>query len=190
MTDKEIIALAVKAGIEAFERAREEHAEGLVDRRRANVKLLLRNYRAFKAHAENAVFESEQSTETPLEILESMMTGRESVTVESIKRSAARTATIVKHIDAMLDIYRVVCAQSSSETASRKMDVIERVYLAEKPTNVKDIAAEYGVVPQVIYDDINDAADALGALMFGIDGIGRGKPKKRRRSDGEAGETC
>lgn len=182
MNEKETIELAArtasKVAIETFERAREQYAEEFVDRRRNNTKLLLRHYRALKAHAENAVFEAE-TEETTYEILEDMMMGRDTVTVESIKRSAARTAAIVKHIDTMLDIYRVVCAQSSSETAARKWDAIESVYLSEQPVTVKEVAARYGVVPQVIYDDINDAANSIGALMFGIDGIGK-KPKPRK----------
>ena len=51
-------SVGARAGIEAFERSKRAANRDLTDKRLRNVKLLLRNYRAFKDHVENAVSES------------------------------------------------------------------------------------------------------------------------------------
>lgn len=174
MTTKEIIALAAehgaKAALEHLDKLQKQKQSEITDRRLRNVKLLLRNYRMLKAHCENAVFEAE-CDESALDILEDMMVGRDSsVIVDSIKRSAARTAVIVRHVDVMLGLFQAYCANSTQEDM-RRWRVIEALYIREDKRTVAEIAEAEGVVERTVYKDVDVAAERLAALMFGIDGL-------------------
>lgn len=176
MTREEIIRLAAEAGaktaMETLEKERKKEALEMSDRRLRNTKLLLRNYRVFKAHAVNAVYEAE-SEEDPLQIIqELMMPGKSpNLFVESIKRSVARTVTIVRHIETMLHLYQVYCFQYGSEEDERRWRVIEGLYVGNQKISVAELAEREGVVERTIYKDIDVASERLSALIFGIDGI-------------------
>ncbi len=176
MTQEEIIRLAAEAGakaaMETLEKERQKESLEMSDRRLRNTKLLLRNYRVFKDHAANAVYEVE-SEEDPLQIIqELMMPGKSpNLFVESIKRSVARTVTIVKHIETMLHLYQVYCYQYGSEEDERRWRVIDGLYVGNQKISVAELAEREGVVERTIYKDIDVASERLSALIFGIDGI-------------------
>lgn len=171
-------SVGARAGIEAFERSKRAANRDLTDKRLRNVKLLLRNYRAFKDHVENAVSESslEDINESALEILE-LMSDRTSdgvVFVDSIKRSIARTRTIVEHIDVMLDLYKLYCERSPKPEEMRAFRCIYDLYLDRDriPTPTPDeVADEEGIDVRTLYRDIDRASERLAALIFGIDGM-------------------
>lgn len=66
--DRETIRIAAEAGAKAaiaqWEKERVKLQEERVDRRLHNTRLLLRNYRLFKQHAQNAVYEVDQLDES------------------------------------------------------------------------------------------------------------------------------
>ena len=171
-------SIGARAGIEAFERAKRVANRDLTDRRLRNVKLLLRNYRAFKDHVDHAVAESslDDINESALEILE-LMSDRASdgvVFVDSIKRSIARTRTIVEHIDVMLDLYKLYCERSPKPEEMRAYRCIYKLYLDRDtiPVPTPDEVAEYeGIDVRTLYRDIDRASERLAALIFGIDGM-------------------
>ena len=178
MTKEEVNQLAsetgVKAAMEFMSQERQRAQQAIADRRLWNTKLLLKNYRSFVAHVENAVFTLDDPV--PLEeIWSDLMTpGRDSsLRVESIKQSAARTATIVKHIKTMLDLYKVYCVTMGSPEDQRRWRIINALYISENRRAIKELAQEEGVVERTIYKDIDIACERISALMFGIDGLQR-----------------
>ena len=180
-------AAGAKAAMEAIEAERTEREKRmqrerreLPARRKANVKLLLRNYRALKEHAENAVYDA-ADCESPVEILEDMMQGRDySVKVESIMNSAARTALMVEHVKTMLELFHTYCRDKNTPTWDRRWVVINKLYLQDDQTSVPELAYEYGTVEQSIYNDIDVACERIAAFMFGIDGLALNAERKRR----------
>lgn len=176
MNQEEIIRLAAEAGakaaLEFLEKERQRESREMSDRRLRNTKLLLENYRIFKAHAANAVYEVE-AEEDPLQIIEElMMPGKTpKLFVESIKRSAARTATIVRHIETMLHLYQVYCYHWGSDEDKRRWRVIEALYVNEEKTTIFDLAEREHVSDSTIKRDIVNARERISAFMFGIDGI-------------------
>ena len=178
LTEEQIILIAAEAGaraaLERIETERQQSRKEMADRRLRNTKLLLRNYRLFKAHAENAVYEvlPDESPQTILEDL--MMPGRDNTLfVESIKESAARTATIVKHMETMMQLYHAYCVTTGEEEDLRRWRVVNGLYIAPERETVAELAAREGVVERTIYKDIDAACEKIAALMFGIDGIKR-----------------
>lgn len=165
--------IGAKEAIKAFEQERKKEYGQRTDRRLRNTKLLLRNYHMLKEHAENSVFGRTQMEESAMDILESMMSLYDSeVIIDSIRRSASRTAIIVSHIEVMLGLYESYCEKSvSSEVDMRRYNVLWDRYLAEQPLNAKEIAKKYNMSRENVYSDLNIAIERISALIFGVDGL-------------------
>lgn len=139
------------------------------DRRLHNTDLLLKNYRMFKEHCKNAVYEKQaESTEDVLADLMSMKGDK--VIVESILRTSQRTAIIVEHIDKMLDVYRLYC-RKGTDREKRQYQVIQELYIKGSVKNAAELSKKMGVSRVTICDDLKIAKNRLSALFFGIDGI-------------------
>lgn len=143
------------------------------DRRLRNTKLLLRNYHMLKEHAENSIFGRIQMEESAADILESMMSMYDNeVIIDSIRRSASRTAIIVSHFEVMLGLYESYCGKSANaEIDIRRYNVLWDRYIASRTLNVKEIAKKYNISKESVYSDLNVATERISALIFGIDGL-------------------
>jgi CheY-like chemotaxis protein len=180
LNTQDIVKLAAgagaKAALETVAKERQREHREMADRRLRNTKLLLRNYRVFRAHVENAVFEV-TDYESPEEILtDLMMPGRDNTLfVESIKRSVARTATIVKHMETMMQLYHAYCVATKTAEDERRWRVINALYICEGDgqRTIPQMAKDEGVVERTIYKDIDIACERIAALMFGVDGLKR-----------------
>ncbi len=165
-------AIGAKEALKKFEQERKKEFEKKADRRLRNTKLLLRNYHMLKEHAENSVFGRTQMKESALDILESMMSMYDNeVIIESIKRSATRTAVIVSHIETMFGLYAVYCEKSTKEIDRRRYDVVWNMYIAENVLSAKEIGKKMHMSTDSVYDDLRVAIERLTALIFGIDGL-------------------
>lgn len=173
--DKEVIRIAAEAGAKAalaqWQKEQAKAQEEKADRRLHNTRLLLKNYRLFKQHAMNAVYEVDQLDESVYDILDTMERNTSNVFVDSIKTSVARTVTLVRHIDVMLELYQIYCERSDKPEDSRRWRVIKARYLDDCEKSSIDIAEQEGVSDRTINRDIAAAHDQLAALFFGIDGI-------------------
>lgn len=173
--DKDVVRIAAEAGAKAaldrWEREKKIVVAEKKDRRLHNTRILLQNYRRFREHADNAVFEVEQLDESVFDILDLMQRHESNVFVDSIKNSVARTVTVVNHIDTMLGLYRVYCDGSSKPEDARRWRVIQGRYIDEQEKTVLDLADQENVADRTIRRDIEEACEHLAALFFGIDGI-------------------
>lgn len=91
--------------------------------------------------------------------------------IESIKRSQERTAIILRHIDKMMEYYRIDCEQNGTEEDVRRCKVVMATYIEEPKKPAQDIADTFGIERRTVYRDINVAMKQLTALIFGIDGL-------------------
>lgn len=165
--------IGAKEALKTFEQERKRQQGKRASRRLKNTKLLLRNYHMLKEHAENSVFGRTQMEESALDILESMMSMYDNeVIIESIKRSATRTAIIVAHIDTMFGLYEAYCDKSSNRQIDRRRyDVVWDMYMADRTLTVKEIAEKQHLSRDTIYDDLKVAVERLTSLIFGVDGL-------------------
>lgn len=183
LSSREIVQLAAEAGakaaMETLEKERQRDRRDMADRRLRNTKLLLRNYRIFRDHAKNAVFTIDDLISPEEIIADLMMPGRDSTAfVESIKLSAARTATIVKHIELMMQLFQNFCFALGSDEDQRRWRIVNELYIrelapGERPATIQALAKQENVVERTIYKDIDIAAERIAAYMFGIDGVKR-----------------
>ena len=150
----------------AFEKKQKEQK----DRRLHNTKLLLKNYRMLKSSCRNAVFEGERVASVS-ELMEEIMSMKDDhVIVESIRRSAIRTETILKHVDTMLDVYRLYC-NKQGDREKRQYKVIRAYYISNEKNTIQTLAKEFSVSKVTIYDDLKIGEERLSALLFGVDGL-------------------
>lgn len=165
--------IGAREALKAYEQERKKEHGKRADRRLHNTKLLLRNYHMLKEHAENSVFGRTQMEESALDILESMMTLYDNeLIIESIKRSATRTAIIVTHIETMFGLYEAFCEKSSNrEIECRRYEVVWDKYLADTPMTVRDIAKKHNMSKENVYSDLRIAEERLTSLIFGVDGL-------------------
>lgn len=166
-------AIGAKEALKTLEQERKKEQGKIADRRLRNTKLLLRNYHMLKEHAENSVFGRTQMEESALDILESMMNLYEdTIIIESIKRSATRTAIIVSHIEVMFGLYHSYCEHTSSkEIDLRRYQAAWDMYMADDTLSAKEIAKKQNISVRNVYDDIKVATERLSALIFGVDGL-------------------
>lgn len=166
-------SIGASEALKAFEKERKREYSGRANRRLRNTKLLLRNYHILKEHAENSVFGRTQMEESALDILESMMSMYDNeVIIESIKRSATRTAIIVSHIENMFGLYASYCDKAvNRNTEMRRYEVLWDLYMAEEPLSVREIAQKQHVSMDTVYTDRKMATEKLTALIFGVDGL-------------------
>lgn len=170
---KTAATIGAKEALKTFEQERKKEYIGRADRRLRNTKLLLRNYHMLKEHAEKSVFGRTQMEESALDILESMMSIYESeVVIESIKRSATRTAVIVSHIETMFGLYAVYCDRSiNRDIDMRRYETLWDMYMAKDTLSPKEIAEKQNISRDTVYNDLRIAIEKLTALIFGVDGL-------------------
>ena len=165
--------VGAKEGIKIFNEKQKKEQEKRASRKLHNTKLLLRNYHMLKEHAENSVFGRTQMEESALDILESMMSLYDNeIIIESIKRSATRTAIIVSHIETMLELYAIYCEKSLNRDIDiRRYEVVWDRYISENTLSVKEIAEKQHISQESVYTDLRIGLERLAALIFGIDGL-------------------
>lgn len=180
LTDEELkgiyeraASIGAQEALKRFEQERKREFGQRANRRLHNTKLLLRNYRMLKKHAENSVFSRAQMNESAFDILESMMQGyNNDVIINSIKDSAARTAVMVSHVETMIGLYEAFCEKSPNrEIERRRYDVVWDMYMAEETMSVKEIAEKQNMSKENVYADLRVAIERLTALLFGVDGL-------------------
>lgn len=179
---QEIARIAAEAGaraaIEELEQRERRQEQWRRDRRLRNTRLLLENYRTLKIHCESAVFQAELSADDEAEvlsILDAMMDrpSKQTLYIESIKKSAQRTRIIIAHIESMMEVYRILCAKSQKPEDMRRCSVVEKMYICSREWSVEEIAESEGIDERTVYKDIKAACTKLAALLFGIDGVKR-----------------
>ena len=165
--------IGAKEGIKIFHQKQKKEQEKRASKKLHNTKLLLRNYHMLKEHAENSVFGRTQMEESALDILESMMSLYDNkIIIESIKRSATRTAIIVSHIETMLGLYAVYCEKSlNRDIDMRRYEVLWDRYISDNTLSVQEIAEKQHISKDSVYTDLRIGLERLAALIFGVDGL-------------------
>lgn len=171
-----IIEIAAAAGAKAalmrYEQERKHQQRENADRRLRNTKILLRNYHMLRENKDSSVYGRSQMEESAADILDSMMNlYNDEVIIDSIKRSATRTAIMVSHIDTMIDIYEAYCIKSNNEIDMRRYEVLYDMYIADIVLSAKQIAKKQNISKETVYGDLNIAIERVTCLIFGVDGL-------------------
>lgn len=165
-------AAGAKVALAKYEQERKHQQRENADRRLRNTKLLLRNYHMLRENKDSSVFGRSQMEESAADILDSMMNlYNDEVVIDSIKRSATRTAIMVSHIETMVDIYEAYCIKSDNEIDMRRYEVLYDMYIADIVLSAKQIAKKQNISKETVYGDLNIAIERITCLIFGVDGL-------------------
>lgn len=167
------VQIGIRAAMDYLTEEREKVRKTRYDRRLRNTRLLLKNYRAFKHHAEGAIFNAKKVRESAIDILDGLDDAMldDTAYVEGIKKSQQRTIIVLHHIEEMLRFYKISCEQSGRAEEMRRYRVIMAMYIDEPKLTAQQIAENENVENRTVYKDISNAVKPLSALIFGIDGL-------------------
>ncbi|NYV67262.1 hypothetical protein HYI36_18485 [Bacillus sp. Gen3] len=162
-----IAKTAVSTALEFLETEKKKQEKAKHDRRLRNIKLLLRNYRSFKSHCEGVQIELKQLDD----FLGIDEFGNNELAIESIKRSKERTLAMVKFIDKMMTVYKIMCEQSDKEEDKRIYQSVYYLYISDIKLSAKDISERHFTDPRTVYKDVEKACKTLSSLIFGVDSL-------------------
>lgn len=167
------LEVGIKAAMDYLAEEKEKARKSRYDRRLHNTRLLMKNYRLFKKHAEGAIFNAKQVKESAIDILDGLDDTMlsDNAYVEGIKKSQQRTIVILHHIDEMLRFYKISCEQSGKPEDLRRFRVITAMYIDEPKMTAQQIAEKENIETRTVYKDITNAIKPISALIFGIDGL-------------------
>lgn len=168
---QESAEIGARMALEKIEKEKKKAQKQMNDKRLHNTKLLLKNYKMLKLNAENSIFGQSQMKESAADILNNMMSlYDDGVIVDSIKRSATRTAIIVSHIEEMLEIYKIYC-DKAGQIEQRRYQVLYDMYISDEDSSVQEIAKLQKMSKESVYSDLKISIKRLTALIFGIDSL-------------------
>lgn len=164
---EQIAATAVKIALEYLEKEKQLQEKSKRDRRLRNVKLLLKHYRSFSTHCADIKLEiNELDSKLELDELDT-----DEFAVESIKRSKERTLAMVKFINKMLKVYKIMSEQSSNPEDLRRYQTVYNLYISDNKKTVDEISEMHKINRRTVYKDVDKACETLSILIFGVDGI-------------------
>lgn len=167
MNKQEIAKIAAEAALDFYKKEQERQNKLKRDRRLRNMKLLLRNYRMFKIHCEDLQCELEEMKDPDsFEYLDV-----DELAIESIIKNKERTTVMVRYIDRMIDIHRILAEKSNKAEDLRRFKIMFDTYIAEEEKTIDEIADCHFVDKRTVYRDLNKACEALSSLIFGVDGV-------------------
>lgn len=164
---EQIASIATQTALEFLEKQKKEQLKKKVDRRLRNTKLLLINYKNFKLHCVDIKHEIKLLDDPNL--LENLDT--EELVVEAIKRSKQRTLAMVKFIDRMIEVYKVLAHTSERPEDVRRYETIYKLYISEHTISPENLSECHKIDVRTVYRDVNEAVKTLSALIFGVDSI-------------------
>lgn len=156
-----------KAAIQEYEQQRVNRVKIKVDNRLRNIKLLLKNYRRFEQHVE----EAKQDIPELLSALSLDEISEESFEIKSILANKKRTAAMLAYVKHMLGLYKELCDKSTSPEEQNRYSIIYDLYLSKEKKTVEEVAKLHFLAKRTVYYNVDQACKALAVLMFGVDGV-------------------
>lgn len=164
---QEQIAAIAEVAIAKFNELQQEEKTKRLDRRLFNTKILLKNYRHLKVYC-NEMKENMDLKDGEQE--EIITPDKEYLTLESIKRSEARTLAMMRFIDNMIKVYEMDCKHLGEE-AVRRYETLLHFYINDERKAYVEIAKLHNVHERTAQRDLKEAVHAMSVLFFGTDGL-------------------
>lgn len=142
-------------------------AKKKVDNRLRNVKLLLKNYRNFKKHAD----EAKEDVPELMRALDLDELSDNSFQIRSILANRKKTIAMVLYTERMIESYRKMVVESGSSEDQRSYEVVHQLYLSNDKKTAEEIANGHNLNRRTVYKDVDRACKSLAVLMFGVDGV-------------------
>jgi hypothetical protein len=169
--DPELVKMITGCVIDKLSDEHQKMRAAQNDTRLRNTRLLLRHYREMLAHSESSIYDATYAADEDLRDIMDLMSGAESLRVESIRASAVRTRIIVDHVREALDIFQILAERSKKPEELRRCRIVRALYIDDGQRTVDEVAEAESVDARTVYRDVEAACERLTALIFGIDGL-------------------
>ena len=169
----------IQRGLKEYDLKQKNKMKIKYDKRLRNTRLLLKNYRSFVEHCNNAKY----SVENPIkkEISKNNLTVQlfddlynlqdDAFVVSSILKSKEKTKIILDHINMCLEFFEQKAIKTNNQEMIRRYNVIDNLYIKAKPMSFEQTAEQEHISTKTVNRDKNKAIQELSVLIFGIDGL-------------------
>lgn len=166
MNEEDVVKLASKTAIEAFEKRRTNYNKHMKDSLAENTKMLLKNYVKLESHVQNLVKESVNNRPSELQVMLTELFDRKGlIRLQAIIESRERTERMLEHVDTMLSAYRLQCEKKNKDY----FEVVWRFYINND--QMVNIAESLGISESTAWRYLQNGVEDLSVLLWGLRGI-------------------
>lgn len=169
----------IQKGLKQYDNMQKNKTKFRYDKRLRNTRLLLKNYRSFVEHCDNAKYLVENPIKKEIEkdnlkvqLFDDFYNLQDDAyIVASILKSKEKTRIILDHINLCLDFFQAKAIKTNNQEMIRRYNVISDLYINETPMTYEEIAEMEHISQKTVNRDRKKAIEELSVLIFGIDGL-------------------
>ena len=169
----------IQKGLKQYDIMQKNKTKFRYDKRLRNTRLLLKNYRSFVEHCDNAKYLVENPIKKEIEkdnlkvqLFDDFYNLQDDAyIVASILKSKEKTRIILDHINLCLDFFQAKAIKTNNQEMIRRYNVISDLYINETPMTYEEIAEIEHISQKTVNRDRKKAIEELSVLIFGIDGL-------------------
>lgn len=169
----------IQKGLKQYDNMQKNKTKFRYDKRLRNTRLLLKNYRSFVEHCDNAKYLVENPIKKEIEkdnlkvqLFDDFYNLQDDAyIVASILKSKEKTRIILDHINLCLDFFQAKAIKTNNQEMIRRYNVISDLYINETPMTYEEIAKIEHISQKTVNRDRKKAIEELSVLIFGIDGL-------------------
>lgn len=169
----------IQKGLKQYDNMQKNKTKFRYDKRLRNTRLLLKNYRSFVEHCDNAKYLVENPIKKEIEkdnlkvqLFDDFYNLQDDAyIVASILKSKEKTRIILDHINLCLDFFQAKAIKTNNQEMIRRYNVISDLYINETPMTYEEIAEIEHISQKTVNRDRKKASEELSVLIFGIDGL-------------------
>lgn len=169
----------IQKGLKQYDNLQKNKTKFRYDKRLRNTRLLLKNYRSFVEHCDNAKYLVENPIKKEIEkdslkiqLFDDFYNLQDDAyIVSSILKSKEKTRIILDHINLCLDFFQAKALKTNNQEMIRRYNVISDLYIKETPMTYEEIAEVEHISQKTVNRDRKKAIEELSVLIFGIDGL-------------------
>lgn len=169
----------IQKGLKQYDNMQKNKTKFRYDKRLRNTRLLLKNYRSFVEHCDNAKYLVENPIKKEIEkdnlkvqLFDDFYNlQNDAYIVASILKSKEKTRIILDHINLCLDFFQAKAIKTNNQEMIRRYNVISDLYINETPMTYEEIAEIEHISQKTVNRDRKKAIEELSVLIFGIDGL-------------------
>lgn len=169
----------IQKGLKQYDNMQKNKTKFRYDKRLRNTRLLLKNYRSFVEHCDNAKYLVENPIKKEIEkdnlkvqLFDDFYNLQDDAyIVASILKSKEKTRIILDHINLCLDFFQAKAIKTNNQEMIRRYNVISDLYINETPMTYEEIAEIDHISQKTVNRDRKKAIEELSVLIFGIDGL-------------------
>lgn len=169
----------IQKGLKQYDNMQKNKTKFRYDKRLRNTRLLLKNYRSFVEHCDNAKYLVENPIKKEIEkdnlkvqLFDDFYNLQDDAyIVASILKSKEKTRIILDHINLCLGFFQAKAIKTNNQEMIRRYNVISDLYINETPMTYEEIAEIEHISQKTVNRDRKKAIEELSVLIFGIDGL-------------------